>query len=114
MPAALVDQRGELNSGKPHHRGGALGYLWRWWGGDDVFLVVLHRDFTIARLMDWACVLGHGRVCGWSWFSQCLWHPDCGGVIAQANGSAFEVLDADPGADQAIEHVFHWFERRQG
>ena len=41
-----------------------------------------------------------------------LWHPDRGGVIPQANGSAFEVLDADPGADQAIEHVFHRLERR--
>ena len=26
-----------------------------------------------------------------------LWHPDRGGVIPQANGLAFEVLDADGG-----------------
>ena len=37
--------------GKPYHRGGAFKYLWRWWNGDDVFLVVLHRDFTVAWLM---------------------------------------------------------------
>ena len=47
-------------------------------------------------------------------FSDRCRHPDRGGVISQANGSAFEMLDADPGADQAIEHVFHWLERRQG
>ena len=34
-------------------------------------------------------------------------------MIAQANGAALEVLDADPGADQAIEHVFHRLERGQ-
>jgi len=45
--------------GKPHHRGGALGTLWRWWNGDDVFLIVLHRDFTIARLVVWSCALDH-------------------------------------------------------
>ena len=44
---------------------------------------------------------------------ELLWNPDRGGVITQANGSAFEVFDANPGADQAIEHVFHRFERRQ-
>ena len=33
-------------------------------------------------------------------FSDCCRHPDRGGVISQANGSAFEVFDADPGADQ--------------
>ena len=35
-------------------------------------------------------------------------------MITKANGSAFEVLNADPGTDQTIEHVFHRFERRQG
>ena len=44
---------------------------------------------------------------------ELLWNPDCGGVIPQANGPAFEVLDADPGTNQAIEHVFHRLERRQ-
>ena len=40
--------------------------------------------------------------------------PDRSGVITQADGSPFEVFDAEPGADQPIEHVFHRFERRQG
>ena len=44
---------------------------------------------------------------------QLLWNPDSGGVITQANGPAFEVFDADSCTDQAIEHVFHRFERRQ-
>ena len=37
-----------------------------------------------------------------------------GDVITQANGSAFEAFDADPCADQAIEHVFYRLQRRQG
>ncbi len=49
--AASVHQRCGLTIGKPHHRGGALGYLWRCWNGDDVFLVVLHRVFTLAWLL---------------------------------------------------------------
>ena len=79
--------------GKPHHRGGALGTLWRWWNGDDVFLVVLHRDFTIARLVVWGCALDHLVMCVWLWVDQCLRNPDRAGVIPQANGSAFEVFD---------------------
>ena len=47
------------------------------------------------------------------WAGGFRWNPDGSGVIAQANGSAFEVFDADPGTDQAIEHVFHRLERRQ-
>ena len=40
--------------------------------------------------------------------------PDRGGVITEAKGSAFEMFDADPGADQGIEHVFDRFERGKG
>ena len=40
-------------------------------------------------------------------------HPDGSGGVTQANSSAFEVFDADPGADQGIEHVFHGLERRE-
>ena len=42
----------------------------------------------------------------WSVFDQALRYPDRGGVIPQINGPAFEVFDADPGADQPIEHVY--------
>ena len=49
---------------------------------------------------------------GLSWVDQCLWNPDRSGVIPQANDLALEVFDADPCADQAIEHVY-WLERRQ-
>jgi len=42
------------------------------------------------------------------------WYPYRGGVIPQANGSAFEMFDSDPSADQAIEHVFHRLERSEG
>ena len=41
----------------------------------------------------------------WLGALQLLWNPDCGGVITQANAPAFEVLHADPGADQAIGNV---------
>ena len=44
---------------------------------------------------------------------QGLRHPDCGGGITQANGAAFEVFDADPGADQAIEPARHSWIRAQ-
>ena len=54
--------------------------------------------------------LAHLVMCGWSWGNQCLWNPDRGGVIPQTNSAAIEVFDADPGADQAVEHVFHRFE----
>ena len=46
--------------GKPHHCGGALRTLWRCWDGDDVFLVVLHRVFKIARLLSRTCDRAHG------------------------------------------------------
>ena len=42
-----------------------------------------------------------------------LWNPDRSGVVPQTNGPACEVLDADPGTDQAIEHVFYRLERHQ-
>ena len=44
-------------------------------------------------------------MCAWSWVDQCLWNPDRGVVITQANGPTFEVLNADPGAEQAVDNV---------
>ena len=41
---------------------------------------------------------------------QGLRHPDGSSGITQANSSAFEVFDADPGTDQGIKHVFHGLE----
>ena len=51
----FAESTGELNSGKPHHRGGALGYLWRWWNGIEP-----------VSWVTGGCAVGHGlvSVCG--------------------------------------------------
>ena len=40
-------------------------------------------------------------------------HPDGSSGITKPGSAAFEVFDADPGADQCIVHVFHGLERRE-
>ena len=65
----------------------------------------------MSRLVGWACALDHPVMCGWSWVDQCLWNPDRCGVVSELNWWAFEVFDADPCTDQAIEHALHRLER---
>ena len=59
--------------GKPRHRGGAFGDMAD--AGRAVmtfFLFVLHRAFTMAWLVGWACELGQVGACFWSPFPlQC-------------------------------------------
>ena len=58
----------QLHGKAPPQGRGFRRYGGRWWGGDDVFLVVLHRAFTMAWLVGWACELGQAGACCWSPF----------------------------------------------